>query len=261
MRRLDNLNSLQRVVKGSLANGMTSYWDGDMPEEEPDKVATYNSFTKLLPTLQPPDQLRAKERHRQWNFWHKRAQGHAVDEPEETFNMQRAHSERFVFSEDTELSGDDVIHTNGDRGSHICSTPIKRYNSASVLDLQNGKNIEEAPMLPSVQSSSLLSTDIVVSPYQVNIERRFSKFLKPTRADIIRREKHRVRARRANIKSVSLPELSYKPQRSPGGKRKSKLCSMKKKVPPTTPVHVPMSAMSFSVQVEGIEVRNIDNLK
>ena len=62
LRRLDNLRCLQRVVKGSLLSGTrVSYFDGELPEQEVDKIKVYNSFSQLLPTLKPPSQLRAME--------------------------------------------------------------------------------------------------------------------------------------------------------------------------------------------------------
>jgi hypothetical protein len=192
LRRLDNLSCLQRVVRGSMESGTrVSYYDGELPPENNDKVRTYEDFDRLLPTLRPPAQLRALQNHRQWDFWLARAKGGTIeydseDEEEENFVEEVANQSnsftrgRSVISEDTE---------------GILKTPVKtRRNTNSTA-------------LAQTYSRSPAAVENALSPHQVNIERRFSKFLKPTRADIIRRNKHKVRRQYLKKKKVHLPAL------------------------------------------------------
>jgi|EP00505_MAST-04D_sp_SCG-Rhode-Island_P000525 Ca2+-binding EF-hand superfamily protein len=268
LRRLDNLNSLQRVVKGSLASGITSYWDGEMPEEETDKVSIYNAFTELLPTLQPPDQLRAKERHRQWNFWHERAQGFVPD-LKENAGASTTHRRRQILSSDTKnellIENNKALNINIDGVEEIAHAPIKRQMSASAPDLHGTKVSHGAKASPNAKSSVSISTEIMLSPYQVNIERRYSKFMKPTRADILRREKHKVRARRMKIQPMALPSLTE--ERKPMHRAKTRVDTRpvqrgrtQMKVPRTTPVQKGSPMLSFSMEVAGVEMRNIGSL-
>ncbi len=221
LRRLDNLRCLQRVVKGSLLSGTrVSYFDGELPEQEVDKIKVYNSFSQLLPTLKPPSQLRAMERHRQWNFWLNRATGDfssstprseeeksPVPNTERKFDILGGESpysyHRSIITEEAQ-SGDyqameegydiEDLYKDGDESAEeeeeeedevkpllvLPTTPIKKeIGRSSSLIMSNGR--------------SAIATENILSPYQVNIERRYSKFLKPSRADIIRQQKYKHR--------------------------------------------------------------------
>ena len=213
-----------------------SYFDGDLPAEEMDKVKVYNAFTQLLPTLKPPSQLRAMERHRQWNFWLSRAtEGASKEEKNEDFNSgkkvdilggESPYSQaRSLLTEDYESDyqaeedfdvvdlyedededDNDNMGANADTTVILPTTPIKAKSMrkhSSDLTFRNGR--------------SAVATKNVVSPYQVNIERRFSKFLKPSRADIIRRQKHKHRRVRLDALNASNSKRKNKERKMKGG--------------------------------------------
>ena len=249
LRRLDNLRCLQRVVKGSLMSGTkVSYFDGDLPAEEMDKVKVYNAFNIAVANLEATLTTACYGAPSPVELLPSRAtEGASKEEKNEDYNSaekvdilggESPYSQaRSLLTEDYESDyqveeGFDVVDLyedededdNGNMGANadatvvLPTTPIKAKSMrkhSSDLIFRNGR--------------SAVATKNVVSPYQVNIERRFSKFLKPSRADIIRRQKHKHRRVRLDALNASNSKKKNKERKMRRGNSDASLRSTTKK--------------------------------